>query len=54
MYTFSLTESEMAFFRELFQSQLAITLDKVEIVASVKKKVLSAEKLPDPPTVSES
>lgn len=38
-----MTEEEMTFFRELFSSKLPVTIDNVEIVASVKKKVLSAK-----------
>jgi hypothetical protein len=47
MYTFSLTENEMQFLRQLVESDLAITIKTVEIVAGFRTKVLKAE--PDAP-----
>lgn len=42
-YLFSLTENEMAFFRQLFDSQVSVTIATVEIVAELKKKILTAK-----------
>ena len=45
-YTVELTEDEMAFFRQLFDSQLAVSIQNVELVAALKQKMLNTR--PDP------
>jgi len=46
-YTVTFTEPEMVFFRELFSSQLPVTISMVEVVALAKSKIISAK--PDKP-----
>jgi hypothetical protein len=46
-YTVTFTEPEMEFFRQLFSSQLPVTIAMVEIVALAKSKIVSAK--PDKP-----
>lgn len=42
-YTLSFDENEMEFFRQLFSSQLPVTINTVELVADLKKKLLTAK-----------
>lgn len=42
MYTLTLTQNEMDFFRQLFDSQLAVTIQNVEVIAELKKKIREA------------
>lgn len=43
LYVVKLTETEMQFFRELFQSQIAVTLQNVEVVAELKRKLIATD-----------
>lgn len=41
-YEISFTETEMEFFRQLFSSQLPVTINTVELIAELKRKLLTA------------
>jgi hypothetical protein len=45
-YLLPLAEPEIEFFRQLFDSDLAVTLKNVEVIAGLKAKVLSAQPVP--------
>ena len=45
-YEISVTEDEMEFFRQLFSSQLPVTINTVELVAELKRKLLTAKARP--------
>jgi len=40
-----LTSDELGFFRQLFTSELAVTIRNVEVIASVKAKILGAREI---------
>jgi hypothetical protein len=42
-YTITFTDPEMEFFRQLFSSQLPVTINTVEVVALVKSKITGAK-----------
>jgi hypothetical protein len=47
-YTIEFTEGEMEFFRQLFASDIPVTLKMVEPVASAKAKISSAKPQKEP------
>lgn len=49
LYTLTFTEAQMEFFRQLFQSQMAVALQYVEVVAELKRLLLTASPGPRQP-----
>ena len=47
-YVLEFSETEMAFFRQLFNSDLPVTIRTVELVSIIKTKVLNAKAAPPP------
>jgi hypothetical protein len=47
-YKIEFEEAEMNFFRQLFASDLPVTLNTVELVAGLKAKMLAAKPSPEP------
>lgn len=48
-YRLTFDEPEMEFFRQLFSSQLSVAINTVELVAQLKKKILTAPAEGTPP-----
>jgi hypothetical protein len=44
-----LTTDELSFFKQLFASDLAVTIKTVEVVASLKRKIANAKPIAEPP-----
>lgn len=52
-YNLSIEDEEMEVLRQLFNSQIAVTLATVEVIADLKRKVVYAAKAPVLPAVEE-